>query len=61
MSYRKVQTQSEYYTKEGVNHRRTHAVSPLMRYMALAMTQTAGHRPFGSSFKGHKPMEVCWK
>ena len=31
----------EYYGKENVNNKRTEAVSPLIRYMVLAMTQTA--------------------
>ena len=32
----------EYYRKENVNDKRTDAVSPLIRYMALAMPQTTG-------------------
>ena len=30
----------EYYRKESVNYKRTDAVSALIRYMALAMSQT---------------------
>ena len=32
----------EYYNKENVKNKRTEALSPLIRYMALAMSQTTG-------------------